>query len=310
MNFHNLDDDPAFKGHNTTTEFLARVVFERMVAAIRKNDLGAAAARRREPARDAARVPRGLRSIRGAGAQGRPGARTARLRPAQMPREIVVLVPGRLQTRTGGYEYDRRMIAGLRERGWRVDVRELDASFPHPTPAAPGGRRSSVRGYSERNDGARRRPCTGIASRRSRARSIALEDRCARSPAARLRDRSRPRHGRQSRGRRAPRARCRRAGRRDRTIHDRCAVSRQRRTRPDRACRARDRSGAALARLDRRLLSTCCRLPRSQRARVMRFCFARWRRFRIVTGFSPVPAVSTAIHQPSSGCARACVRVA
>ena len=43
MNFRNLDDDPAFEGHNTTTEFLARVVFERMVAAIRKNDLGAAA---------------------------------------------------------------------------------------------------------------------------------------------------------------------------------------------------------------------------------------------------------------------------
>src|SRR3979409_1232581 len=43
MNFRNLDDDPAFKGRNTTTEFLARVVFDRMVAAIRKNDLGAAA---------------------------------------------------------------------------------------------------------------------------------------------------------------------------------------------------------------------------------------------------------------------------
>ena len=43
MNFRNLDDDPAFKGRNTTTEFLARIVFDRMVAAIRKNDLGAAA---------------------------------------------------------------------------------------------------------------------------------------------------------------------------------------------------------------------------------------------------------------------------
>ena len=43
MNFRNLDDDPAFKGHNTTTEFLARVVFDRVVAAIRENDLGAAA---------------------------------------------------------------------------------------------------------------------------------------------------------------------------------------------------------------------------------------------------------------------------
>src|ERR1700693_5677127 len=43
MNFRNLDDDPVFKGHNTTTEFLARVVFDRMVAAIRKSDLGAQA---------------------------------------------------------------------------------------------------------------------------------------------------------------------------------------------------------------------------------------------------------------------------
>src|SRR5206468_12556302 len=49
---------------------------------------------------------------------------------------LTVIVPGRLDTRTGGYEYDRRMIAGLRERGWLVDVRELDGSFPHPTSAA------------------------------------------------------------------------------------------------------------------------------------------------------------------------------
>ena len=43
MNFRNLDEDPTFKGHNTTTEFLARVVFDRMVTAILRNDLGAAA---------------------------------------------------------------------------------------------------------------------------------------------------------------------------------------------------------------------------------------------------------------------------
>jgi glycosyltransferase involved in cell wall biosynthesis len=51
-------------------------------------------------------------------------------------RPLVFLIPGRLETRTGGYEYDRRMIAGLRARGWSVDVRELDGSFPHPTSAA------------------------------------------------------------------------------------------------------------------------------------------------------------------------------
>ena len=45
LNYRNLDDDPAFAGRNTSTEFLARVVFDRMVAAIRRGDLrpGAAA---------------------------------------------------------------------------------------------------------------------------------------------------------------------------------------------------------------------------------------------------------------------------
>ena len=46
------------------------------------------------------------------------------------------LVPGRLDTATGGYAYDRRMIAGLRTRGWSVDVADLDGSFPQPTAAA------------------------------------------------------------------------------------------------------------------------------------------------------------------------------
>jgi 6-pyruvoyl-tetrahydropterin synthase len=40
LNFRNLDEDPAFAGKNTTTEFLARVVFERIVEAIGRGDLG------------------------------------------------------------------------------------------------------------------------------------------------------------------------------------------------------------------------------------------------------------------------------
>lgn len=40
MNFRNLDEDPAFAGHNTTTEFLARVVFGRLADAIGSGDLG------------------------------------------------------------------------------------------------------------------------------------------------------------------------------------------------------------------------------------------------------------------------------
>jgi glycosyltransferase involved in cell wall biosynthesis len=49
---------------------------------------------------------------------------------------LYVVVPGDLETRTGGYGYDRRIIAGLRERGWTVELRPLDDSFPAPTAAA------------------------------------------------------------------------------------------------------------------------------------------------------------------------------
>ena len=41
--YRNLDEEPAFAGHNTTTEFLAHEIFERVVAAIGRGDLGAGA---------------------------------------------------------------------------------------------------------------------------------------------------------------------------------------------------------------------------------------------------------------------------
>jgi 6-pyruvoyltetrahydropterin/6-carboxytetrahydropterin synthase len=40
LNYRNLDDEASFKGKNTTTEFLARVVFDRIVAAIGNGSLG------------------------------------------------------------------------------------------------------------------------------------------------------------------------------------------------------------------------------------------------------------------------------
>jgi 6-pyruvoyltetrahydropterin/6-carboxytetrahydropterin synthase len=40
LNYRNLDDDPSLQGRNTTTEFLARLVFDRLVAAIRRGELG------------------------------------------------------------------------------------------------------------------------------------------------------------------------------------------------------------------------------------------------------------------------------
>jgi 6-pyruvoyltetrahydropterin/6-carboxytetrahydropterin synthase len=43
LNYRNLDEEPAFAGKNTTTEFLARAVFDRMREAIRTGAVGEAA---------------------------------------------------------------------------------------------------------------------------------------------------------------------------------------------------------------------------------------------------------------------------
>jgi 6-pyruvoyltetrahydropterin/6-carboxytetrahydropterin synthase len=40
LNYRNLDDDPAFAGRNTTTEVLAKEIFDRLVGAIRDGRLG------------------------------------------------------------------------------------------------------------------------------------------------------------------------------------------------------------------------------------------------------------------------------
>jgi 6-pyruvoyl-tetrahydropterin synthase len=40
LDYRNLDDVPDFEGRNTTTEFLARVVFDRLADALRQGRLG------------------------------------------------------------------------------------------------------------------------------------------------------------------------------------------------------------------------------------------------------------------------------
>ena len=40
LDLRNLDEDPAFEGRNTTTEFMARVIFERVAARIAGGELG------------------------------------------------------------------------------------------------------------------------------------------------------------------------------------------------------------------------------------------------------------------------------
>lgn len=49
-----------------------------------------------------------------------------------MKGDFVFAVPGDLDTPTGGYAYDKRMIAELRELGWRPQVLNLGEGFPNP----------------------------------------------------------------------------------------------------------------------------------------------------------------------------------
>lgn len=64
---------------------------------------------------------------------------------------LAFLIPGRLETRTGGYEYDRQVVAALRAAAWTVSVGRLDDSFPLPT---AGALAQAARLLAEQRDGA------------------------------------------------------------------------------------------------------------------------------------------------------------
>ena len=49
---------------------------------------------------------------------------------------VVFAVPGDLRIPTGGYAYDRRMIAELTQLGWDVEVADIGGEFPRPTASA------------------------------------------------------------------------------------------------------------------------------------------------------------------------------
>jgi glycosyltransferase involved in cell wall biosynthesis len=53
-------------------------------------------------------------------------------------------VPGDLATPTGGYTYDRRMIAELGDLGWQIDLLDLGDGFPSPDDATRAAARTRL----------------------------------------------------------------------------------------------------------------------------------------------------------------------
>ena len=52
-----------------------------------------------------------------------------------MVKRVVFAVPGSLDTPTGGYAYDRRIMAELRQLGWDVECLTIGEGFPAPDEA-------------------------------------------------------------------------------------------------------------------------------------------------------------------------------
>jgi len=68
---------------------------------------------------------------------------------AAAARSVCLAVPGALDTVTGGYLYDRRILEELGKQSWLPSVLALDASFPTPTAAALAAARAGFDGIAD-----------------------------------------------------------------------------------------------------------------------------------------------------------------
>ena len=115
-----------------------------------------------------------------------------------MARRVTWAIPGDIATLSGGYAYDRRIIAELRELGWEVDVVGLGDGFPVPNLAQKARAEALLRAMAPGHpivvDGLAFGALPEIAARLHRARPtvalvhhpLALETGLAAEEAARL----------------------------------------------------------------------------------------------------------------------------
>ena len=64
-------------------------------------------------------------------------------------KRVAFAVPGSLDTPTGGYAYDKRIIAELRALGWQVDVIDLGDAFPNPDAATRAAALTKLQAVAE-----------------------------------------------------------------------------------------------------------------------------------------------------------------
>ena len=116
LTYRNLDDEPAFAGVNTSTEWLALVIADRLAARVHDG-----VARRRGP-----------RAVRGRGHVARVAHRVGHVRTPVVS-VVHVVVPDSIDDParpSGGNVYDRRVCAGLAAAGWEVREHQLPGAWP------------------------------------------------------------------------------------------------------------------------------------------------------------------------------------
>jgi glycosyltransferase involved in cell wall biosynthesis len=62
--------------------------------------------------------------------------------------QLIFVYPGDLNAPTGGYAYDRRIIAGLKSLGWEIQLIGLGEGYPFPNPAQVEQAKEQLQGFT------------------------------------------------------------------------------------------------------------------------------------------------------------------